>query len=147
MVTEQGNETTNSSGFQMKVAWIFMMEGGTKLWKTDSDDISLSSMDVQKSYLEENGFYGFVKGFAENTLYFEVDPLKTKLKDFYKWTDFLEKNQEVPDFCDIWRPFIWISSQSQSKESESHDNAVWGWKHESESEPFVNKFWDILHGI
>jgi hypothetical protein len=110
----------SSTESSLTVAWIFTLHGGNGIWETDEE--LLSEEYIVQEYLEPNGFYGQSKGILENCLVYEVDPSRTKLSDFYMWSDFLGKGQAPPEGCDVWRPFFWVGN-SQLGEEDS-----WGWE-------------------
>ena len=112
--------------FSMWIAWVFLTEGGTHVWQTQ-DDESPSQSSVESEYFEANGFYGRTTLFDTDRgiCLFEIDTVKTKFADFYMWTDFLQKQQAVPQGCDIWRPFFWVGSR------ELGANDEWNWYSEA----------------
>ena len=105
----------------MWIAWVFLIDAGTQVWKTDEDIPELSA--IETDYMEANGFYGRVTLFdtEKGVCCFEIDPARTKFADFYMWTDFLSQQKEIPKGCDIWRPFFWIGSRELGTQDE------WDW--------------------
>lgn len=91
-------DLTNS--IELTVAWVFMKEGGRKIWKTDGNDTNIES--IIQEYLVENGFFGNVKEVIQDTIYYEIDTTKTQVDNYYRW---LEDDTEE---MDIWRPWFLV---------------------------------------
>ena len=130
----------DSEDFRLWTAWVFMAKGGSKLWETDEP--TLTQAQVEKTYLQPNGIYGRVVSLKENTLYFEVDTTKTRLQDFYNWTDFLEKCEEVPQNMELWRPILWLSDFDKVP----GEKDGWGWGGEVKN-TFMNTIWNTLSKV
>ena len=115
----------SSSNFNLWTAWVFMAAGGKEVWKTDEDVISTEQ--ILADYLIPNGFVGTVKKVVPGEyLLFEVDMEKSDIGNLYTWSEFLDKQEEVPGYCNIFRPFIWVG---ETKIGEKDD---WGWYEECE---------------
>ena len=99
--TKQG-EITKS--IELTVCWIFMKEGGKKIWKTEKGNENID--DIVKEYIHENGFYGKVIQQKGNTIYFEVDTEKTQVNDYYRWLDDADEN------TDMWRPWFFFTGST-----------------------------------
>jgi len=112
----------STTDFTLDVVWIFTTNGGTGIWETDEES---SEEEIIQTYLLENGFHGTSRGVKEGCLFYEVDPSRTNLSDFYMWTDFLGKGHMPPLGCDVWRPFFWVGSGTVGKEDE------WGWSQQA----------------
>ena len=102
---------TNQYNTSLWKAWIFLSEGGTKLWKTDEDGLSIE--EIIDQYLKPNGFCGTVKSVKDGVIYYEVNPKEMKLDDFYSWKDFLECANIPRLDIDLWRPFIWLGKDDE----------------------------------
>jgi hypothetical protein len=131
----------SSTDFTLRVAWIFTIHGGGGIWETEEE--LLSEEKVIQEYLEPNGFYGVSKGIIENCLVYEVDPSRTKLSDFYMWSDFIGKGQPPSEGCDIWRPFFWLG------DSQLGEDDAWGWESQTTEVSLgkfgsVSKVWELL---
>lgn len=130
--------------FSMWVVWIFLSEAGTQIWKAEEAEVP-DQATIESEYFEANGFYGRTTLFntEQGICAFEVDTLKTKFADFYMWTDFLQKQQPIPQGCDIWRPFFWVGSREFGTQDE------WNWQSET-SEISLGSFgtaadlWQVL---
>jgi hypothetical protein len=79
-----------------------------------------------ENYLIPNGFYGNVNKRTKTSLFFQIDTAKTKINDFYIWSDFLKKEETVPTNIDIFRPFFWVDSEDNKDDD-------WGWREECKS--------------
>ena len=87
-----------------------MAGSGKSLWKTDDED------DIVREYLNENGLFG-VQMMDQNQnnsfVLYKVDPEKTQLKDFHRWSDILSADRkdttEIPEH--VWRPFFWVGER------------------------------------
>jgi len=130
-------KTKEVDNFKLTTAWIFMAKGGIRAWETDEP--KLSEKEVVDLYLNPNGLHGKILCMKENTVYFEVDCKKTKLTDFYNWTDFLDKGESVPPELDIWRPFVWVSDTNVSPSKKD----AWGWEGEVK-DIHIQKFWSTI---
>lgn len=133
---------SSTTDFSLTVAWVFTIQGGTGIWETD-EEILADDRCIQE-YLEPNGFYGVSKGIVDNCLVYEVDPSRTKLSDFYMWSDFLGKGQAPPEGCDVWRPFFWVGDTDIGEED------GWGWLSQTSELSLgkfgaVSKIWKLLH--
>lgn len=134
----------SSTDFTLTVAWIFTIHGGTGIWETDEE--LLSEEQVIKEYLEPNGFYGVSKGIVDGCLMYDVNPSRTKLSDFYMWSDFLGKGQPPSTGCDVWRPFFWLGNSEVGQED------AWGWSAQA-SELCLGKFgssaklWKLINAV
>jgi hypothetical protein len=98
--------------------WIFLSNG--LLWETDEE--KCSEKFILENYLTPNGFFGKGKIIGK-TFYFELNE-KTNISNFYTWTDFLEKEAEIPK-VDLFRPFVWVGEALGQKDD-------WGWYEECE---------------
>lgn len=74
-------------------AWILLEKQG-------ADFISMDSVDEAKTFAEESGLALTNIHEHEDTLFMIVDAEKTKLDEFYSWSDTSLKS-------DVWRPFVW----------------------------------------
>jgi hypothetical protein len=110
------------------VAWIFLMNGGKQLWKTDETG-KLTNKFVIDNYLTPNGIMGKCHCVKGDVMYFQVDTVVTKIANFYKLTDFLKEGRAAPDDIDIWRPFVWLPN-----------DASWGSSAQA-ADGFLEKFW------
>lgn len=118
-------------------AWIFLIEGGSKLWKTDEE--RLSNKEILEQYLAPNGFHGRVTDVKGGVLYYEVDPQVMNMKDFYTWTDFLSVGKVPSTDMDIWRPFLWVG-ETPGKE----DEYVWRAEVKAAGKlAFLDDFWSV----
>ncbi len=90
--------------------WLFLANGGTRVWKTDEAKPSVDY--VVREYLMSNGLYGTpqLKG---DCLYYAIDTTKTKKESFYTWLD------EGVEELECWRPFFWLGSSTEED--------TWGW--------------------
>ncbi len=130
--------------FSMTIAWVFLTEGGTHLWCSD-DQEEVNQEFLEQEYFQANGFVGHTTLFdtERGLCCFQVDPAKTKFADFYMWTDFLQKQEDIPQDCDIWRPFFWIGSRELGSKDE------WDWLSETEEQPLgsfgtAKDLWQVL---
>jgi len=130
----------DSEDFRLWTAWVFMAKGGTKLWETDEP--TLTQAQISESYLEPNGIYGKPICIKENTLFFNVDTTKTQIQDFYIWTEFLEKSEEIPQTVDVWRPILWLSDFN----SYPGEKDEWGW-HGEVRQGFMHSIWNSLSQV
>ena len=100
--------------------WIFLSNGKT-VWETD-EEICTEKFIID-NYLTPNGLFGKVRKIVNGTLYFELNE-KTKIDKFYTWTEFLQKEIEIPK-VDLFRPFIWLGDTIGERDD-------WGWYEECE---------------
>ena len=121
---------SSATEFKAQTAWIFL-ECGKKLWETENK--KLTNKQVINEYLIPNGFVGRCVCVKENVMYFEVDPSKMKMSEFYTWTDFLSEEKPIPQNLDIWRPFLLLGEPADD----------YFWKSEAEYFPFLNSFWSL----
>ena len=128
-----------NEGSHVKIwtAWIFMSEGGTKLWKTDED--SISNKEMIEQYLAPNGFYGRVTCAKGGVLYYEVNPDTMNMCDFYIWTEFLASGNTPTSGIDIWRPFLWLGDKPGCD-----DEYLWRAEVKSAGKlAFLDDFWQV----
>ena len=105
----------SSTGCKVWKVSVFLTKGGTEIWETDHD---MSDQEIIDTYLTPNGFVG--EGISKNgTFYFKLKKELTNFSDLYTWTEFLEKEQDIPD-VPILRPFLWIGDEIGVKDD-------WGW--------------------
>ena len=143
---------------KMFTAWIFLTEGGTKLWKTDED--CLSNKEILEQYLTPNGFHGRVKCVQScakahdctsagtckcpaakgDVLYYEVNPDAMNMNDFYSWTEFLASGRTPSADIDIWRPFFWLGEKPGQD-----DEFLWRAEMKSVGKlAFLDDFWSAV---
>ena len=114
-----------------------MTGGGTARWTTDEKE--LSAVDVVEQYLTPNGFKGRVVCVKDDTVYFKIDYAAMDMANFYTWTEFLVRGEEVPRELDVWRPFFWIGEAAVS----CVDEFCWG--DEVASGPkYIDDFWAVV---
>lgn len=99
--------------------WVFL-SNGTTIWETDEE--KSSEKFILDNYLTPNGLFGKGK-IIGNILYFELNE-KTNIDNFYTWTEFLQKEAEIPK-VDLFRPFTWVGESIGEKDD-------WGWYEECE---------------
>lgn len=99
--------------------WVFLSKG--VLWETDEE--ICSGQFIIDNYLTPNGFFGTIRKIVNGAVYFELD-CRTKINNFYTWSEFLEKETEIPQI-DLFRPFFWVGE-------ELGDRDDWGWQEECE---------------
>lgn len=157
----KANHQTDSSNATVKIwtAWIFLAEGGTKLWKTDEE--TLSNKEIIEQYLAPNGFHGRVTCVTPGTgvpgvasalpsekqaavrggvLYYEVNPSAMNMSDFYTWTEFLATGSAPAAGVDIWRPFLWLGD-----EPGVDDEYLWRAEMKSVGKlGFLDEFWEVV---
>ena len=127
-------ESKSVENFKLTKAWIFMTNCGMKIWETEVKDNEIIDL-----YLNPNGLFGKTTCVKGDTLYFEVDLGKTRIADFYTWTDFLDKGESIPSDLDVWRPFVWVSDTNVSP----GEKDSWGWQDEVKN-TMVHKFWTTV---
>jgi len=127
----------SKSDFKVWTAWVFLQDGGQKVWYADETSIE----EIKREYLEPNNFIGeiCVKG---DCVLVKIDPVKTKLSDFYIWTEFLARGEQIPK-CDLWRPFVWIGELNPGVSDD------WEWNEECKKLPLgqfgsLFRFWSLL---
>ena len=102
----------------LSTLWLFLTNG--LVWETDEE--TCSEEFIIENYLTPNGLFGKGK-IVNGTLYFELDD-RTNMNNFYTWTEFLEKEAEIPKM-DLFRPFIWLGESIGVRDE-------WGWYEECE---------------
>jgi len=117
-------EPQKGSHFHIKTAWVFLKNGGATVWETD--EAKCTEKFISENYLIPNGFHGKVTKRTKTSLFFQIDMAKTKIQDFYSWSDFLKKEETVPTHIDIFRPFFWVDSEDNKDDD-------WGWREECKS--------------
>jgi hypothetical protein len=134
--------------FPICIAWMFLAGGGSSVWETeDTTPVRSEQKDVLDSvyreYCEENGLYG-APFFSEEhqTLFVHIDIQKTKIEDFYTWTDFLKSKGLPGNDLQIWRPFFWLGSSTSETD-------IFGWRACAEETCLgsfgpVTKIWDTI---
>lgn len=90
-----------ASGFEATTLWLFLVNGGTQIWKTDEE--CSEEEEAVREYLEPNGFRGVSRGVWEDCLLYEVEA--EVMKGFYTWTDMLADRENLK-YIDVWRPFL-----------------------------------------
>ncbi len=126
---------------KMYTAWIFLTEGGTKLWKTDEDN--LTNKEILEQYLTPNGFHGRVKCAKGDVLYYEVNPDAMNMNDFYSWTEFLASGRTPSTDIDIWRPFFWLGEKPGLPGQD--DEFLWRAEMKSVGKlAFLDDFWSAV---
>lgn len=119
-------------------AWVFLSEGGTKLWKTDEE--SLSNKEIIELYLAPNGFHGRVVAVKGGVLYYEVNPDAMNMDDFYTWTEFLASGKVPSAGIDIWRPFLWLGDVPGGE-----DEYMWRAEMKSVGKlAFLDELWSVI---
>jgi len=106
-------------GKSLWTLWLFLSNGKT-VWETDEE--KCSEQFIQDNYLTPNGLFGKSK-IIGNTLFCELNE-KTDINNFYTWTEFLQKEAEIPK-VDLFRPFCWVGDSIGEKDD-------WGWYEECE---------------
>lgn len=110
------------SMFPFQMTWIFLLHGGSTVWKTDTHGSAETVEDIVQSYLLENGFHGTpFYNEKEDILFYKIDPIVTKMKDFYFWNEFIKEDKPIPSTLDIWRPFFFLGGRSVDELNK------WGW--------------------
>lgn len=127
--------------FPLTMIWIFLASGGQEVWQTEDSEEPLNPEQVYLEYCEGNGIYGTWE-LRDNILFVDVSPEKTKLSDFYTWSDFLKRHQTPPTDIDIWRPFFWLGRSTHTKDE-------YGWRGLTDTVSLgafgsVTKVWDYL---
>jgi hypothetical protein len=118
--TNSGNTSTDKKMFPFQMVWVFLTDGGNGVWQTEEKEPTVEQ--VVQEYLLENGFHGTPYYSSKmDTLFYEVDPGLTQMKQFYMWNDFLSKGASIPEDIEIWRPFFFLGNTMEKKDE-------WGWK-------------------
>jgi hypothetical protein len=147
--TPQQPPTSKSAPrFPITVAWIFLTNGGTAVWETEHTEAIRAEQkgvieEVYREYCEENGLHGTPFYSEEHqTLFVEIDRVRTSIKDFYTWVDFLQEKRIPEDDIQLWRPFFWLGDSTASTDS-------FGWRNCAEQTHLgsfgsVSKVWDTV---
>lgn len=142
------SKSSPTTKFPLTSAWIFLTDGGTAVWQTESIESEETEQKecadtVYKEYCVENGLLG-TPFYSErlDTLFIKIDTTQTKLSDFYLWSDFLQKSQTPPADSQVWRPFFWLGPSTAPADS-------FGWRVCADKTVLgsfgpVTQLWDIF---
>ena len=90
-------QSPKKSGLLLHSVSFFLDKGGTQLLFIEDGEIDL--------FLHENGIHVNRKLESQGVLFLEIDPSKTRLRDFYS---FHEKGTQA---LEVWRTFVWVTDQ------------------------------------
>lgn len=87
---------------------LFLSHAGKAVWQTD--EAHLTTEQIQKEYLEPNGFHSKRMWISYDVVYIEVDKDKTNLSCFYTWEEALAR----PEKPECWRAFYFFQDSIQA---------------------------------